>query len=371
LLRDGTYRLEESIRIQAPGILIQGLSKDRSKVVLRGSGPTESLVRVAVSIVSPDATVADLTIAGVGWHGIQVHGEHAASRPTFHHIRVADTGQQLLKVSIVEGGPAADRGLVACSQFEYTDCAPSDYTNGVDVHRGQGWVIRDNFFRRIRGPKSIGGKAGPAILVWNGSSATVVERNALIDCTRGIALGLRRKTGSPDHDRGVIRNNVVANLNDWADEGIEAGDSGQLRIEHNTVLTGGSTPWAIGLRFPTTEATVRNNLCNRPIALRDGAHAEEAGNVVDARRDWFTGPERLSFRLARGDLPAVDAGVPIDGIELDFDLRPRVRGSAPDAGAFEFQSAGEGAPVSPTNDDRRNCRVSATLRLLFARKLFK
>lgn len=339
LLEDGVYQLGGALQVLAPDIVLRGRSGDRSKVVLTGRSMTEQLVLVGISVEAPRFTLADLTVARVGRHGVQIRGEKGASGTTLHNVRVIDTGEQLVKGSTAKNGLRADRGLVACSRFEYSDHGPSDYTNGVDVHSGTGWVVRDNIFLNIRGPETGNWKSGPTILFWNDSRDTVVERNFVINCFRGIAFGImpERETG-PDHRGGIIRNNVVWNLNSWGDEAIEAGSCPGVRIEHNTVILDAHQPWAVSVRFPTTTAMIRNNLCNRPIVLRDGALAEQEGNVVNAQPDWFVDPARPNLRLIRGDLPAVDAGVPIDGLDQDLDLQPRTRGKAPDAGAFEFRA---------------------------------
>jgi hypothetical protein len=336
LLEDGTYGLQGALQIVARNVVVRGKSGDRSKVVLRGDSMGEQKVRIAISIEAPKVTLADLTISRVGWHGVQVRRDLGASGMVLHNVRILDTGQQLVKGSVSDNGRTADNGLVACSSFEYSDHASSDYTNGVDIHRGKGWVVRDNVFLRIRGPREAEGKAGPAVLFWNGSRDTIVERNLVVDCYRGIALGLVERGQGLDHEGGVIRNNVVCNLNPWADEAIEASASGDLRIEHNTVLVEGRVPWSIGLRFPATSGAVANNLSNRPIHLRDGARAELKANVTDARRDWFVDPARGNLRLVRGSVAAIDAGVLIPEVRQDFDRGPRVAGKAPDAGAFEF-----------------------------------
>jgi hypothetical protein len=274
-------------------------------------------VHVAISVEEPRFTLADLTIGFVGWHGVQVHGELGASEPTLHNVRVVDTGQQLVKGSTGEGGRVADRGLVACSTFEYSEHAPSDYTNGVDVHKAADWVIRDCVFRRIRGPREGQWRAGPAILFWNESSGTVVERNTLIDCYRGIALGIQRRDGGrTDHRGGVIRHNMICNLHPWADEAIEATACPDVVVERNTVLVEGRIPWAIGLRYPETTGLARRNLTNRPVLLRDGANATLDANVADARRDWFVDPARGDLRLTPGAkkrAPDVGALIPTTG----------------------------------------------------------
>ena len=324
--------------------VLRSESGDPSRVILRGESMTEGKVGVAVSVSAPDVTVADLTLRDVGFHAVQVRGERAASGFMLHNAHLLDAGQQLVKVSVGAGPPFADRGTLACSRFEYTRHAPSDYTNGISLISGAGWVIRDNLFTRIRGPESGGWSGGPAIMVWGGSEDTLVERNVIVDSFRGIALGLvgkrnpsaRNGAEQIDHLRGTIRNNVVFNMHPWADEGIEANAARDVRIEHNTVLSEGGVPWSISIRYAVTSAVVRNNLTSRQVILRDGGRADMAGNVAGANVSWFLEPPSPGLlRLGPAAKAAVDAGVPIDDIKEDFDRKPRVSGRAPDAGAFE------------------------------------
>ena len=84
---------------------------------------------------------------------------------------------------------------------------------------------------------------------------------------------------------------------------------------------------------------MRNNLTNHRIVLRDGAKAELAGNVVNARRDWFVDPARGDLRLARRGLPAIDAGIPGPPAGPAEGGTPPFAGKAPDAGAYEFGGA--------------------------------
>jgi len=344
LLEDGVYRLDGTrLEISVRGLVLRGRRGSRARVHILGPGMHQSME--AIYINAPNVTVADLTISQVGFHGVHVRGGEGTSGVVIHHVRILDTGQQLIKGSTAPGDRPCRNGLVACSVLEYSDHAPSDYTNGVDVHNGEGWVVRDNVLRRIRGPRAQGWRAGPAILFWNGSRDTVVERNLLVDCYRGIALGLQQTRGDApgrlDHRGGIIRRNAVGNLNSWADEAIEVNASPDVLVEHNTVLVEGRAPWSIGIRFPTASARVCNNLSNRPIVLRDGAKAELMANVVEARRDWFVDAGRGDLRLARGGLPAIDAGIPSSatgGMEGKGG-KPPFSGKAADAGAYEFQGA--------------------------------
>ena len=141
LLADGEYRLTRMLDIAEPRVVIRGSHRDSSKVVLRGAGMTEQHVGVAISVSAPDVTIADMTIGYVRFHGIQVRGERGASRVMIHNVRIIDTGQQLIKGSTAGGPLYADDGVLSCSTLEYSNHAPSDYTNGIDVLAGRGWIV--------------------------------------------------------------------------------------------------------------------------------------------------------------------------------------------------------------------------------------
>lgn len=337
LLEDGTYLLDQTQLLNVPDVVLRSRSGDRSKVVIRGKGMDEPNVGIAFIVQAARVTLADLTIADVRAHA--VHFQSGADHDVLHNIRVIDTGQQLIKGNKIPNKAAPNAGLIACSSFEYSDQAPSDYTNGVDILEGRGWVIRDNVFRRIHGPPDQKWKAGPTILFWKGAQDTLVERNYIIDCYRGIALGLTSGEDGKDYDHrgGAIRDNVVWNLNPWADEAIEANACPGVKILHNTVFVEGMAPWSIGARFPSTVGLIQNNLTNRAILQRDGARVVVRANVVDAKRDWFVDADRGDLHLARGNVTPVDAGIPIPEVRFDLDLGNRLAGKAPDAGAFEFR----------------------------------
>jgi hypothetical protein len=352
LVQDGTYRLNRMLDLAKSNLVLRGQSGDRTKVILRGEGMHESKVGVAVSISASNIIVADMTIGNVGYHGVQVRGEKGVHRVVLHNLQVQDTGQQLVKGSVGNNGQFSESVLVACSSFEYADHALSDYTNGVDVLGGRRWTVRDNRFRNIRGPQERNYAAGPAILFWRDCRDTLIASNIVVDCFRGISLGLVPGGTKPaasgetyyDHQRGMVCNNVVCNLQPWGDEGIEANAAKDARIEHNTVLVEGTLPWSIGIRFPSCNALVRNNLTNRSILERDAAHMIAKGNVTDARRSWFLDAAAGDLRLAEGTSHAIDAGVEIapDAAipELASDLAGKLRapGSKPDAGAFEYSA---------------------------------
>ena len=348
-LADGVYTLaaNQSLEIVTPGISIRGASGNRDRVVIEGGYNN-------VSVNADDFLVADVTLRNPRFHNVQVRGEKGVARPRIYNVHLIDAGQQFVKVSTGDGtkGKFADDGLVACSLIEYTThahgtnvSAPS-YTNGVDVLAGQGWVIRDNVFRRIR---SQNGPAGPAILLWRNTIGSVVQRNLIVDCWRGIALGLsapnKHSRGGPnvqyDHQHGLVENNVILALHEPADAAIENNFALNSRVRHNTVYYNETlkhaVPWAIEYRFPPTTAIIQNNLTNRPILKRTPSPSQDAtlqGNVTHASQAWFRDISAEDFHLL-AQTPAMDAGVPVPESLEDIDGDKRPTGRAPDAGADE------------------------------------
>ena len=170
--------------------------------------------------------------------------------------------------------------------------------------------------------------------VWAGSRGTLVERNTIVDCARGIGFGL----GDRGHIGGIIRNNVVVAGRPVLDTGIGLESAAGARVHHNTVWVAPSAARAhyssIDVRFAGTTAEVRNNLTAR-ITVRDGGRASLAANAERVPAAWFVAPARGNFHL-RGRSAAVNRGVRVPGAGLDIDGEPHDAG-APDLGADELR----------------------------------
>src|SRR5262249_31733712 len=199
--------------------------------------------------------------------------------PHVYNVRLLDAGQQLLKSNPDTTG-GVNNGIVEYSTIEYSTTAPSTYTNGVDVHSGANWIIRDNLFRNIVSPP--GGLAGPALLMWNHSSNTLTERNTFVNCARAIAYGLQ--VDNNDHAGGIIRNNFVFRANGQSgDVGISVADSPNTQVLNNTVFLSGTYGSPIEYRFASTRnVVIGNNLLDGVIAARDGATGVVGGNLEGA-----------------------------------------------------------------------------------------
>jgi hypothetical protein len=162
LIAPGTYQLTRTVHVREVNhVVIRGETGNRDDVVLLGDGmtnantnaPTAILVRLADNV-----TIADLTIRNTFYHSISLN--EGAERPRLVNLRLVDAGEQFIKANPDDLGGGVDGGIVERCLIEYTTTAPTYYTNGVDVHTGRDWSIRDNVFRNIRGPQGRTGRPG-------------------------------------------------------------------------------------------------------------------------------------------------------------------------------------------------------------------
>jgi hypothetical protein len=357
----GTYNVTQILAVPAgtTNAVIRGATGNRADVVIQGPGMADS--SVPHGIYTSGATglvVADLSIGGFYYHPLALYD---VQQVHVYNVRVFDAGQQLLKSNPTAGATQFD-GRVEYCVFEYTTTAPSDYTNGVDVHRGANWRIGHCLFRNIRAPAG-SPIAGPAVLMWNQSSNTTVEGNRFLNCQRGIALGFNSAV-SNDHVGGVIRNNFFHRAaSQSGDTAIYLGPSAGTQILNNTCILSGTYSTPIEYRWTaTTGVSIANNLLDGTIWARDGATGTLQTNVTSASAALFVDAAGGDLHLVSTATAAIDHGTTVAGCTDDWDAG--ARSGANDIGADEYGSTGGGPPPPPppttTSDSgggkkKRNC----------------
>jgi len=289
-------------------------------------------------------TIANLTIRDLYYHPIIFNG--GTHSPRVYNVRLINAGQQFIKANPDANGVGADNGVVEYAVIEFDSTSRDYYTNGVDVVAGRNWVIRNSLFRNIRAPQ--GQLAGPAILMWYGSSNSVAEGNTFIDCQREIAFGLIDRGTPHDHVGGIIRNNFVYRRATVAgDVAIGVFDSPNTQVLHNTVVLSGTYPNAVEYRFTgSTSASIANNLFDAAIVARDGGTASLSGNSTGASAGMFVNPASGDLHLKPTASAAIDKVALQANCTTDWDGFTRPIGTAADIGADEFASS---APIPPTN----------------------
>jgi len=332
LVAPGVYDMADFVHVANDGISLRGSTGNRDDVVLDFGGMTTGHFGVMVS--ADDVTIADMTIRNAADHGVTIQG---VDRPTLYNLHITDINDQLVKVNPL--GDGSEGGLLACSRLAYTTTAPDGYTNGISAHNAHGWTVRDNTWVRIR---TSTGTPVPAILFWSGSSDTVVERNALIDCSQGIAFGNASQAGV-NHTGGIVRNNLIY-AQQPHDVMIEMVRSTGWQVGHNTVIGLNPAPglsWLIEARYPESHGTFVNNLANMAVWTdRDGAAGTSVDDVTTAETSWFVAgapgdAEDVDLHLTAAAGDAVDVAERLSWalLDLDGDLRPG--GGLADAGADE------------------------------------
>jgi hypothetical protein len=330
-LEDGTYTLDEGLLIEAGGVTVTSVSGERSAVVIEGAGMDGEVTHI-FSVAGADFTVEDVTLGRVSLHAIQLQPD--VDGIVIRNVHVLDTGEQMIQVAYDPDDldSSSDNGLVEGSLFEYSaGVDPRPNSSGIVAHNAKDWEIRDNIFKDIRSPTE--DVAEFAIHFMSGSEDTLVERNLIINCDRGIGFGM----GEQGHQGGVIRNNMIYHDAGEGGVGIGLESAADPEVYNNTLYQEHSYPNAIEARFAeTTGAFIANNLTNRSLVELDGASAEFTHNVDTADGDWFIDPDLGDLHLGSAIAEVVDQGIEIPDLTDDFDEDGRPQGSGIDIGADEL-----------------------------------
>jgi hypothetical protein len=343
LLADGHYLLPRCLHLRTDRLTLRGESGKRERVVLDGSQCRDGEL-VALHACS-DVTIADLTVQNVRHNGIKINSDSNVQRVTIRNCILHNIWQRAVKGVKV---PAADRAnqqpkdcrIEYClfyndrpKQFsdDEADTARNfdgNYVGGIDVMYARGWVIRDNVFLGIQGRTRA---ARGAIFLWHETEDCLVERNVIVDCDTGIALGNSHKPAdvATHATRCVVRNNFLTRT---PEGGIVADYTVDCQIVHNTVhdptnrygrlirlvhdnhglVVAGNLLSGPSLR---NEATGRMILEQNPSLDLTATFADPHAGDLHLQRGL---PDSLRKKIA-GTLPASHGVI----VQEDFDRKPR------------------------------------------------
>ncbi|MBM3215849.1 hypothetical protein FJZ36_13130 [Candidatus Poribacteria bacterium] len=348
LVADGHYLLPRYVEIRADGVTLRGESGHRENVILDGieSQHGELLGIRACS----DVTIADLTVQNIKWNGIKINSDSNVQRIVIRNCVIHNIWQRGVKgVKVVPERRANEspRGCRVEFCLFYNDRAkryeddPADtaenfggnYIGGIDTMFAKEWVIADNVFIGIQG-RTRGARG--AIFLWHETEGCIVERNIIVDCDTGIALG---NSHIPDdvavHCTGVlVRNNLVTRP---PENGIVADYTRDCRIVHNTIHDPENRlQRLIRLVHANDGLVVANNLLSGPpMRVETSSDVTFDGNLTQVVTDAFVSAEEGNLRLGR----ALDASAQVarrDDVPEDIDRA--ARSEATDPGADEFRA---------------------------------
>ena len=350
LVADGTYAIAPFVYMRGrKNVTVMGASRDPTKVILRGVGWSREdrgadILRVGAC---ENVTIAHLTFRDSPAYSLKVEAEHHPRNVNIYNCHFHEFGTRAIKGSASREGHAVGGSIRHC-YFENTKAPPAgwlfdgDYVTAIDMMALDGWTIADNEFRNIRGRN--GGARG-AIFFWVRSTNVVIERNLIVDCDRGIAIG--NPSGStnkvPDMKHvtnTVCRNNVVKTD---PDSGIELAWVDGIDVHHNTVWRDDARGRGIRCIQKIGKVEIHDNLVRGRIDL--AGDATEIDNTVGSLADLFVDPKAADFRLAGGARGLLNAGAPREDMADDF--FGHARDARPDRGAVEHGAGPKRAASGP------------------------
>lgn len=339
------------LRLTADGITVSGSTGNREDVILDGQYVTTEIFQILGSYT----TIKDLTLKRAYYHPVHIFpadGKNLVGT-LLDNIHIIDPGQQAVKINQNHDKTySANNGTIQNTRIELTaggraevwNINGSCYTGGVDAHHANGWVVRNNV---ITGFWCDSGLSEHGVHFWSFSEDTLVERNLIVNCDRGIGFGL----GSSGHTGGTIRNNMIYHDagHAYSDVGIGLESASGAQVYNNTIFHVHSYPNAIEYRFSATAGgAIRNNLTNRAIASRNGGTAIITHNVTTARSSYFADVSNGDLHLAYKIPGVVNRGISLAGLTNDFDGDARPAGGSVDIGADELaemiNTSAEAAP---------------------------
>ncbi len=357
-LAPGTYVITQNLLCDTPG------TADRS-IVVRAATPGSAVIQSSAlegfKVSAPYWTFENLVVEGTCAddsdceHAFHIFGD--AEWTVIRRNVIRDFNAQVK--SNGAGNPFVFPDDVLIEGNELYDTAARQTSNPVtklDVVGGRRWIVRANAIHDYEKGAGDGISYG-AFLKGNSRQGTF-ERN-LVRCRTpgspfngGIRLGLSFGGGgsgppsicedgtcTPEHQNGVMRNNLILACDDV---GIYLNAAAASGIYANTLYdTAG-----IDVRFAASSADLRDNVLSGQIRNRDGGTSTEGNNlemVALAEWDaWFATPAAADFTLTDGS-SIVDAGAPLAAVVDDY-CGARRRSDPPDLGALEYPTPAPSAP---------------------------
>jgi hypothetical protein len=335
-LATGTYQLTRPLVVTGglTDVEIRSSTGRAADVVLVGPPATSTDPRPAAILVTrlTNFKLSYVTIRNTPGYAVSLGA--GVSQPKLVGVRIQDDGEFVQSLSSDAGGVA--RGLIDSCTFEYVG-AGKNFPVGIDIRAGNNWTLRRNTFTDALPTTTI--TFGPAILAWQGSVGTVVERNVFVNTTLEIVLGLDDRF--PDqHTSGVVRNNMIVRKSGTGARGaaISVLDSHGTIVVHNTVLLLGTSATAIDYAHPDSQDLyIANNLVDGKIAGRDGATAIREANLTTATASMFVAAAKGDLRL-RADTgkAAINVGLATPFAPTDAAGQARPNAGGTDVGADEY-----------------------------------
>ena len=325
----GLYAIRQTIETAAGGT-------PSRPIVLRAARPGSVMLELdtveGFRVRHPYWVFENLVLRGVcRHHGDCEHAFHivgSARGVVVRNNRIEDFNAHL-KIN-GERGHWPDDGLI---QFNLLTDRVARQTDQpvvpIDLVGASGWQVADNIISHF--VKAGGNGISYGVFMKGGGHAGRIERNLLL-CSGhdisapgsrvGVSFGdggtgpafCRDGRCAAEHLDGLVANNVIAHCNDF---GIDVFRSPRTVVAFNTLINTAG----IDVRHAPATAQVYGNLLEGRIRARHGAQLSQQHNDVVDLADVLTAPDRLCL-TRRAMAEPIE---PLEGVEDDFERRPRTR----------------------------------------------
>ena len=345
----GTYRVEP-MAVTVPDLTIRSESGNRDDVTLDLDYTPNSFDNGSIfNVWASGITIAHLTLTHAYNHPIHVTGtdDGDTTDTLIYDLHIVDGREQQIKINTDGSGQHVPRrGRVACSLIELTDAGRANiadyggysscYTGGVDGHSAFEWVIENNVFRGIYCEGREIDIAEHAVHLWSTSGDNLVQNNVIIDCSRGVGIGM----GDATQPNTIVRNNLMFATSSFSgfDTGVELEGASDVSIVHNTMA--GPITIGVNQRRDTDTGLVANNI------LTGSSHVVMGSSACDVSDNYsltdtgiFASLDPSSPRFLR-----LASSASSDVVDTGLDLRATCpqdidgdeRDAQPDLGADEL-----------------------------------
>jgi len=347
LIADGHYYMPRYLGIETDNVTMRSESGQRERVIIDGINSRHGEL-IGVSRCS-GVTIADLTIQNIMWNGFKINSNTNVQKVTIYNCIIHNIWQRGIKaVGVPEENRESIRPRDCRIQYclFYNDRAkrfsddpkdtPEDfngnYVGGIDAMYATNWIISDNVFVGIQGRTR---SARGAIFIWHDARDCIVERNIIIDCDVGIALGnSHRGPGTKIHCIGfIVRNNFVTRA---PESGILADYTNNCKILHNTVHDPHNRlRRLIRLVHDNDGLLVANNLLSGPEMRKESqSQITYKQNLEKELTEYFVDPDSGNLHLRESVNKFAGKTELLPEVTEDIDQQPRSQ--TPEIGADEL-----------------------------------
>ncbi len=338
LLEDGTYYMPRYLEIGADNVSLRSASGDRKAVILDGS---KSIHGELVGFRScSGVTVADITIQNIKWNGFKINSDHNVQNLTIYNCVIHNIWQRGVKSVRI---PKENREEIRPKNIRIQHCLfyndhPKQFSNdetdtpktfngnyigGIDAMYAKNWLISDNVFMNIQGRTREG---RGCVFMWHHAEDCIIERNTIIDCDVGIALGNSSGIGpnqSSIHGTNmIVRNNFVTRT---PESGILADHTKDCQIINNTIFDPDNRMnRLLRIIHDNQGLLVANNLLSGPgMSIETDQAIRLEHNLIGDFSQLFVDVQKGDLHLTKPSAKIIDQGMSLPSIKNDIDQQAR------------------------------------------------